>query len=247
MESQKKNKPKMLEKKLSEERTPRSPENRMGERKLIMGILMIALALTLFNTYLLTQVQTVGTTGTSEGSKVTGPRSISSVIPTGVPKIYGKELGVSFDDVSASNPSKADATIRKLGQLDTTIQLTPEQKQRYINILFKMDGGISCEYCCGARSVIFENGEAACGCAHSYAMRGVTKYLLTQHADEFTDAEILGEVGKWKTLFFPGILEQKAAALKEKGIEFNYINLASNKYRGIEKGQAGAGSMVGGC
>ena len=237
----------MLEKKLSEERTPRSPENRAGERKLIMGILMIALALTLFNTYLLTQVQ-AGTTGTSGGSKVIGPRTTSSVIPTGVPKIYGQELGISFDDVSASNPSKADATIRKLGQLDTTIQLTAEQKQRYINILFKMDGGISCEYCCGARSVIFENGEAACGCAHSYAMRGVTKYLLTQHASEFTDAEILEEAGKWKTLFFPGILEQKAAVLKEKGIEFNYINLASNKYRGIEKGQTGAGgSMVGGC
>ncbi len=247
MGSQKKNKPKMLEKKLSEERTPQSPENRVGERKIITGILMIALALTLFNTYLMTQVQAAGTTGTNEESKVIGSRTTSSVIPTGAPKIYGKELGVSFDDVSASNPSKADATIRKLGQLDTTIQLTPEQKQRYINILFKMDGGIACEYCCGAKSVIFENGEAACGCAHSYAMRGVTKYLLTQHADEFTDAEILEEVGKWKTLFFPGILEQKAAALKEKGIEFNYINLASNKYRGIEKGQAGAGSMVGGC
>ncbi|KKK51713.1 hypothetical protein LCGC14_3112180, partial [marine sediment metagenome] len=30
------------------------------------------------------------------------------------------------------------------------------------------------------------------------------------------------------------------------GIELNYINLASNKHRGIEKGQA-SGGMVGGC
>ena len=41
-------------------------------------------------------------------------------------------------------------------------------------------------------------------------------------------------------------MTQKAGVLKQKGIEFNYINLASNKYRGIEKGATG-GSMVGGC
>ena len=66
-------------------------------------------------------------------------------------------------------------------------------------------------------------------------MRGLAKYLLDRHANEFTNDEILEELGKWKVLFFPGIMQNKANVLKQKGIEFNYINLASNKYRGIEK------------
>ncbi|MDP2628419.1 MAG: hypothetical protein Q8P15_00800 [Nanoarchaeota archaeon] len=172
--------------------------------------------------------------------------SASEVIPKGVPSIYGNELGISYDDVSASNQGLADATIRKLGMIDVSESLEGAELQRYINVLYNLENGISCEYCCGARSVIFSDGEPACGCAHSYAMRGLTKYLIKYHGSEFTDEQILEEVGKWKTLFFPGILEAKAEVLKNQGIELNYINLASNKYRGIEQGQ-GSGGMVGGC
>ena len=172
---------------------------------------------------------------------------MQAIIPTGVPAVYGAELGISFDDVGVNNPSKADATIRKLGEFDDGIQLSAADKTRYINILYNMENGISCEYCCGARAVIFETGEAACGCAHSYAMRGLTKYLLTKHGAEYSDAQILEEVGKWKVLFFPGILASKAQVLQNQGIELNYINLASNKFRGIEQGQSTGGSMVGGC
>ena len=77
-------------------------------------------------------------------------------------------------------------------------------------------------------------------------MRGLAKYLITKHGSEFTDDQILEEMGKWKVLFFPEIHMQKAAALKQNGIELNYINLASNLYRNIEKGASG-GAMVGGC
>ncbi len=170
--------------------------------------------------------------------------ALSGVAPTGVPAIYGSELGVSFDDVSASNPALANQTIQKLGNLDNTITLSGEAKNRYIGIASR----ISCEYCCGAESIIFKNGEPACGCAHSFAMRGLAKYLLTKHPSEYSDAQILEEMGKWKTLFFPDVMAQKAAVLQQKGIEFNYINLASNTYRGIETGASGgSGSMVGGC
>ncbi|MBI4015976.1 MAG: hypothetical protein HY362_04635 [Candidatus Aenigmarchaeota archaeon] len=164
------------------------------------------------------------------------------VAPKGVPSIYGEELKVSFDDVSVTNPQKADATINKLGVLDDQITLSAEEMTRYIDIA----GRISCEYCCGAASIIFPNGNAACGCAHSYAMRGLAKYLLKNHGSEYTNDQILDELGKWKTLFFPGPTAAKAKILKDKGIELNYINLASNKYRGIEKGTGGS-SMVGGC
>lgn len=156
----------------------------------------------------------------------------SEILPKGVPRVYGAELGVSYDDVSASNQKHADATISKLGQLDTSIRLNSEQTKRYISIALN----ISCEYCCGTESIIFSNGQPACGCQHSYAMRGVAKYLITKHGSEFTDAEILEEMSKWKMLFFPGQISQKASVLKEKGIELSYTNLASNNYRGIENG-----------
>ena len=172
-----------------------------------------------------------------------GSVSASEIIPKGIPEIYGKELSVSYDDVSPNNPQLADATIRKLTAYENK-NLSADLMKRYINI----GNSIACEYCCGANSLIFSNGERACGCAHSYAMRGLAKYLLINHPD-MTDLEILNELGKWKVLFFPGIHEQKAKALEANGIDStDYVNLASNKYRGIEQGQSsGGGSMVGGC
>ena len=168
--------------------------------------------------------------------------SASNIIPTGMPAVYGQELGVNYDDVSQNNPKLADSTIRKLSQYED-MQLNDEQMQRYI----KIAGFISCEYCCGAKSIIFDNGDRACGCAHSYAMRGLAKYLLTEYPN-MSDEEILSELGKWKVLFFPGIHEQKAQVLEANGIDStNYINLASNLYRGIEQGQTSGGGMVGGC
>ncbi len=178
---------------------------------------------------------------------VIGTVSASEIIPTGVPKVYGEELGVKYDDISPQNPQLADSKIAVLGNIDVSETLEGANLQRYIYILYELENGISCEYCCGARAVIFSNGDAACGCAHSYAMRGLAKYLIKYHGDEFSDEEILEELGKWKVLFFPEIHETKAAILKANGIELNYINLASNKYRGIEQGQASGGGMVGGC
>ena len=169
--------------------------------------------------------------------------SASEIIPTGIPLIYGDELGVSYDGVSASNPGLANQIISKLKTLDNSINLEGADLERYIGIV----SAISCEYCCGAKSIIFDDGRAACGCAHSYAMRGVAKYLITQHGDEFSDEEILAELGKWKILFFPGIHENKAAVMKSQGIDVNYISLTSNQYRGIEKGQSTSSGMVGGC
>ncbi len=177
----------------------------------------------------------------------TGMVSASSVIPTGIPAVYGEELGIMYDHVSANNAQQADTTIRLMGNIDRTETLEGEELERYIEVLYNQGGGMSCEYCCGAKSIIFEDGKAACGCAHSYAMRGLAKYLIKYHGDEYTDEEITAEVGKWKVLFFPGIMEGKAAAMEAQGLDSsNYFDLATNKYRGIEQGKANGG-MVGGC
>ena len=213
----------------------------------IIALLLVLMATVAFNQLIISDIGSTALgrgspTGSTTGSAVKTSAQSSDVIPTGVPKIYGDELKIKYDDVSPSDPRKADSTIKLLGNYDQTISLDGELKTRYIAIASQ----ISCEYCCGAQSIIFSNGEAACGCAHSFAMRGLAKYLLKNHAKEYTNDQILEELGKWKTLFFPSQMIEKAAALKANNIEFNYINLASNKYRGIEKGSGGSG-MVGGC
>ena len=167
----------------------------------------------------------------------------SDLIPTGVQEIYGEELGISYDGVSPNNPALADQTINVMKNLDLSLMLEGEDLDRYTRILLE----ISCEYCCGAKSIIFENGESACGCAHSYAMRGLAKYLILEHPDEFTDQEVLRELAKWKVLYFPGQMIAKAQVMEEQGIETTYTNLGSNAYRGIEKGVKSNGGMVGGC
>jgi len=219
----------------------KSEKFRLGNTEyLVIVIGVILLAVVFYNTIRISDL--AGTTGNTIGS-ILPSVSASEILPSGVPKIYGEELNIKYDDVSANNPQKADATIEVLSNFDRTMNLEGENLQRYINIASK----ISCEYCCGAESIIFSNGQAACGCAHSYAMRGLAKYLITKHGDEYTDDEILEELGKWKVLFFPGVHETKAKVLKAQGVEINYINLASNKYRGIEKGQSSGSGMVGGC
>jgi hypothetical protein len=209
-------------------------------------IYVVLTAAMLLSAYNFLSLRQLGSSHSSMMDAGTALTMLEGVSPVGVPSIYGNELGIRYDDVSPTDPQRANAVIAVLGQLDNAIQLTPEQNERYVNILYRNANGISCEYCCGARSVIFENGQPACGCAHSYAMRGLAKYLITQHGDEYTDDQVLEEVAKWKTLFFPAQIQQKAVVLQEKGIELSYSNLASNAYRGVEQGNS-AGGMVGGC
>ena len=215
----------------------------MQNKNLMIGVLGVTLLILFYNSYQIGQINGV----TAYATKDVSFNALSNMIPTGIPKVYGEELGVKYDDVSANNQNLADQTIDKLGKLDNELTLNDEQLQRYINILYKLNNGISCEYCCGARSIIFENGQPACGCAHSYAMRGLTKYLLINHGNEYSDEEILGEVGKWKVLFFPTQMTQKAKIMEENKINVDYVTLASNQYRGIEKSGGSSGGMVGGC
>ncbi|MBI2530062.1 MAG: hypothetical protein HYW05_02885 [Candidatus Diapherotrites archaeon] len=205
------------------------------DSKLLMkfsyALIGIVAALMLFNQYMLFNISG-GVSGSGTGySGIAVSGSYENAIPSGVPAVYGAELQVRYDDISTNDVAKSNATIAKMSVYDTGITLSGEKLQRYIAVTTQ----ISCEYCCGADAITFSNGAAACACAHSGAMRGLAKYLLDRHAGEFTNDQILEELGKWKTLFFPGIMQGKANVLKQKGIEFNYINLASNKYRGIEK------------
>lgn len=131
--------------------------------------------------------------------------AIKLVISQGVPEIYGPELGISFDEVQQS--------IDVLRRFDPTygkqkIVLAGNDLQRFINVGLK----ISCEYCCGAKSIITNTGAGACGCAHSQAMRGLMAYLIQNHNTEYTDDEILRELARWKGMYFPKQMIQKLAS-----------------------------------
>jgi len=220
----------------------------MKKENIVIYLILAAVILTVFNQFQILSLNNYlksGSTGTITNTGLaTGIQNVNAldVVPKGIPDVYGKELGIKYDDISINDLAKTESTINKLALFDNGINLEGNILQRYIGIT----NAISCEYCCGAQSITFSDGQAACSCAHSYAMRGLAKYLLTKHP-EMKDEEILNELGKWKTLFFPDSINAKASILKESGIELDYINLASNKYRGIEQGNVQGGTQVGGC
>ena len=75
-------------------------------------------------------------TGNSVGSGSIGTVSASEIIPTGIPPIYGEELEIKYDYVSASNPTVADKTISFLGNIDVSEELEGAQLDRYIDLLY---------------------------------------------------------------------------------------------------------------
>ena len=117
------------------------------------------------------------------------------MIPTGVPDTYGA-LDVSFDQVQAS--------IDVMRRFDPTygedrIVLTGGDLGRYVRV----GSGTACRYCPDARTLVEPSGDAACGCAHSQAMRGLAAYLIANHANEYTDEELVEELNRWRAVYFP--------------------------------------------
>lgn len=132
--------------------------------------------------------------------------------PSGVPNIYGAELGISFDEVQKAI-DKVLIFGPTYGEEGEKIVLTGSDLERYIEI----GSQIACEYCCSAETLVQEDGEAACGCAHSIMMRGLTAYLIKNHP-QVSNEEILEELRQWKKTFFPKqTLSAKLQALEEAG------------------------------
>ncbi len=182
-------------------------------------LLSVLLVVTLFNQYMIGSIGSVPATGyvaekpaqqaadsVDNSGAITLQEAIAAVIPTGVPAVYGNELSVSFDKPTESLTilSALDGDLYPDGKLKFSM-LTPKQLERYKKIGFS----IACEYCCGATSLIANDGRPACGCAHSAAMRGLAMYLLTEHENEYTDEQILSELTKWKAMFFPKQMIEK--------------------------------------
>lgn len=134
-------------------------------------------------------------------------------IPSGIPDIYGKELDISFDEVQDAI-NKVRVFGPTYGEEGRKIILTGDNLERYK----KIGSSLSCEYCCGVKTLTKEDGTAACGCAHSIMMRGLAAYLVKNHPNEFTNEQILEELEKWKTTYFPKqTLSAKLTELEKAG------------------------------
>jgi len=116
----------------------------------------------------------------------------------GSPDIYGKKMNVSFDDIQSSIDimKKYDPSVNTLSSNEFT---------RYLNIT----GKISCEFCCTVKSLTNVDGSPTCNCDHAKAMRGLAIYLIRNYDDEYSDDEILRELARWKSLFFPKQMARK--------------------------------------
>ncbi|MDP3987172.1 MAG: hypothetical protein Q8P81_03035, partial [Nanoarchaeota archaeon] len=71
-----------------------------------------------------------GTTG--EVTTGIGLVSALEIIPVGTP-FYGESLGFSYEDISATDPKKADQAIRKFAVRDQQINLVGADLERYID------------------------------------------------------------------------------------------------------------------
>lgn len=156
----------------------------------------------------------------------------AAVIPSGEPAVYGEELNISFD--------KVQEAINKVAPFDPDygkekIMLTGSDLQRYI----KIGSQTSCQYCCGAKTLIFEDGKAACGCEHSQMMRGLAAYLIKNYL-ELSDEEILKELNTWKASFFPKQTLSEVLSDMEKSGKEGVKEL-------LEEFPEFLPSMVGGC
>lgn len=140
----------------------------------------------------------------------------AEVIPAGVPETYGAALNVSFDQVQNSIN-----VMRRFGPTygEEGIVLTGADLDRYVQV----GSATACQYCCDARTLVKPDGTAACGCAHSQAMRGLVAYLIAYHPDDYTSEELVAEANRWRAVYFPkqtlteALVERSNAG--ESGIE----------------------------
>lgn len=131
--------------------------------------------------------------------------------PLGIPAVYGKELSISYDQVQDAI-NKMVAYGPTYGRAPYQIKLEDMSEQE-LNRYKKIGMSIACEFCCGVKTLIMSNGEAACGCAHSIMMRGLTAYLI-KNQPKMSDQEILDELIKWKKTYFPK--DMLSAYLKQR-------------------------------
>jgi len=128
--------------------------------------------------------------------------AIATVVPTGTPFYVlegegaAKLQGVSFDDPLTSQKVWASLLGSRRFGTANALQLTPEEEQRWQ----KLTSVFTCDFCCGGPNSV--TTISRCGCAHSYAWQGMAKFFI-KYYPQYTDEQILGEMTKWKAIWYP--------------------------------------------
>ena len=143
--------------------------------------------------------------------------AVDLMLASGTPE-YGAALGVTYDDpVSALNK----LSIETYPQIKSELKQNPELWNRYINLATK-PVGISCEFCCGIGSVgISSNGELKCGCSHNPAIQALTMWMIKN--TDYSDAEILREDLRWKSIWFPKNMIEIATKVSGGNVDLNNL------------------------
>jgi len=203
----------------------------------------------------------MGETKTNQAMVMSGDfaKDIATLVtPTTLP-FYGIELGLDMSNVNAINASIAKLSIMAPMQGSNPIQLNEEEMQRYIAI--GTEPYVTCEFCCGVKTLVRKDGSPTCGCAHSIAMRGTTAYLIKNHP-ELTNTDIAYELMRQKGLYFPTQMQQRMATslagetkdflpdikyLTMKLSESEMKNLGEKAKSSGFKPETKSPDMVGGC
>ena len=128
--------------------------------------------------------------------------AIAAVVPTGTPfyVLQGegaeKIKGASFDDPLTSQKVWASLLGSRRFGTANALQLTPEEEKRWQ----KLTSVFTCDFCCGGPNDVTTINR--CGCAHSYAWQGMAKFFIKYYPN-YADEQILGEMTKWKGLWYP--------------------------------------------
>ncbi len=216
----------------------------MEQSNVTYGLLAVFVAIIVFNSYMIMSMGVAQRTVTGRSVQLTGDPvqdAINTIIPTGTPD-YGPALGVSFDD-----PVAGLSVLANLHSQIPTSSLSAEEKQRYIDIGTK----ISCEFCCTAPAVVDSSGRDLCGCAHAQSFMGLAKYLIKDYPS-MSNEDILWELTRWKALYYPRNMVEKAAAALQNGLELtpeilNDAQLLSKLDTGNLGEIGNLPQMVGGC
>ena len=187
--------------------------------------------------------------------------AIAAVVPTGTPFYIlegpgaEKLKGATFDDPITSQKVWASLLGSKRFGTANVIQLTPEEEQRWQ----KLTSVFTCDFCCGGPNSVTTINR--CGCAHAYAWQGMAKFFI-KYYPQYTDEQILGEMTKWKGLWYPqGMIQdylvytgqQPASILTHGGsvgIKQQFLQQAPNTQQPTHASATPLDdlpSMVGGC
>lgn len=127
------------------------------------------------------------------------------MFPKGQPPVYGKEMGMKMYPDPRDIPA-VETAIKTMRSFEA-MELTGANFERYKKLGYIPT--IACEFCCSVKTLIFQDGKRSCGCAHSYAMRGLLKYMIAYHGNDMSDDEMLQEIIKWKAIYFPKQMMKK--------------------------------------